>query len=283
MLKHAYAGMGSITQQCPRCKTIRYRPAGMVPTYKAHGDTAFSPVEPACERVLGLVDLSEPSDWLDCPIAMFDVETTGLEHAQDRIIEVGVVTGRITHAGEFVVEDAFGTLVNPERPVTAEIEKLTNISAAALLNAPTFREVAPTLLPMLGDVRAVVAYNAPFDQGFLLSECVRAGFIAPHAFSTRAPALIDPLVWGKAKAKGYGKGANKLGPMAKRLGVEVPSDLHRADVDALLAGRVCAALSKYMPRIFADLVSMQTILRGEQDVDFHSYLMRKRAEERGPS
>jgi hypothetical protein len=67
--------------------------------------------------------------------------------------------------------------------------------------------------------------------------------------------------------------------MAARLRLEVPENLHRADVDAILTGRVLGALAHHLPRKLVDVLDLQTVLRSEQEADYHQYRMRKRAEE----
>ncbi|MER6575875.1 exonuclease domain-containing protein [Nonomuraea sp. NPDC001023] len=109
--------------------------------------------------------------------AAIDVETTGLRPSwHDRIIEIGIVhtdpTGRVT--GEW------NTLVNPERDLGPQ--HIHGISASDIRHAPTFKEIAGTVLSLLRH-RVPVAHNLRFDAEFLQYEFARIG--------TPIPSLLD--------------------------------------------------------------------------------------------
>ncbi len=93
--------------------------------------------------------------------AVVDLETTGGRPEQDGIIEVAVV---ITNGKEVIEE--YETLVNPGRRIPSFIEGLTGISQSMLSDAPTFADIADTLLPLLQD-KIFVAHNVAFDYNFL--------------------------------------------------------------------------------------------------------------------
>src|SRR5688572_11481324 len=75
-----------------------------------------------------------------------DLETTGLSPARDRITEVACVylTG-----GEMVGEKQ--TLVNPERFIPQEIQRMTGITNARVLSAPKGDEIFPTVRAWIDD------------------------------------------------------------------------------------------------------------------------------------
>jgi DNA polymerase III epsilon subunit family exonuclease len=101
--------------------------------------------------------------------AVVDVETTGqTARGGDRIIEIAAVVVRNGRPAEM-----FSTLVNPRRPVSPYITRLTGISNAMLHHAPAFADIVPDLLGVL-DTRVFVAHNARFDWSFVSAELERA-------------------------------------------------------------------------------------------------------------
>ncbi|SDZ16044.1 exonuclease domain-containing protein [Herbiconiux ginsengi] len=100
--------------------------------------------------------------------ATIDFETTGLFPGKhDRAIEVAVV-----HSDpDGTITGRWDTLLNPGRDLGRQ--DIHRISAAEILRAPTFSDIAPELIELL-DGRVLVAHNASFDTRFLLAELARA-------------------------------------------------------------------------------------------------------------
>jgi DNA polymerase-3 subunit epsilon len=116
------------------------------------------------------------------PIAVFDVETTGLSPAYgDRICEVGIVRAR----GD-VIFDTYQTLVNPQRPISPGAARVNGLSDADVSQSPLFAEIAGQVLDRL-EGAVLVCHNAPFDLGFLDAELSRLGLLARLASSALAP------------------------------------------------------------------------------------------------
>ncbi len=114
----------------------------------------------------------------DFEFVAFDLETTGLEAQQDRVVEIGAV--RFSRSGQ--VTGQFEQLVNPGRPMPPAAQAIHGISDADLAAAPPAREVLPRFLDFLGNARStgLVAHNASFDAAFLGSELRRAGYAHPE-------------------------------------------------------------------------------------------------------
>ena len=101
---------------------------------------------------------------VDQTYVSLDLETTGLDPENDRIIEIGAVKFR----GREVV-NTFHTLVNPGCPLPNRVRLITGITAAELESAPPFSAVADSLVSFLEDC-PIVGQNVDFDLSFLRSE-----------------------------------------------------------------------------------------------------------------
>jgi DNA polymerase III epsilon subunit family exonuclease len=103
---------------------------------------------------------SDPS--LDeAEFVVFDLETTGLSPARDRICELGAVRVR-----GLELVDSFQSLVNPGVALPEPVARLTGLQQEELRAAPPAAAVVRQFLAFAGD-RLLVAHNAQFDQRFL--------------------------------------------------------------------------------------------------------------------
>jgi DNA polymerase III epsilon subunit family exonuclease len=181
--------------------------------------------------------------WKNRTLVVLDVETTGLDASEDRVIEVGIVR---FERGEIV--ERYGQLIDPERDVPEEVVKLTGIQPQQLEGQPTFSAAAPEILRRL-EGAIVVAYNLSFDKGFIAAELGRTGRQWPTV------AEIDPLVFVRQLHKG--QGSKKLGAAAARMGLEL-KDAHRAVNDAEITGHLLFRLAEQLPHSLDDLLVLQT-------------------------
>ena len=100
---------------------------------------------------------------------LLDLETTGATPLKDRITEIALV--RFENGEEIA---RWQTLVNPECPIPPFIQNMTSITDSMVASAPTFAEVADTLLAYLENT-VLAAHNVRFDYGFLKAEFKRIG------------------------------------------------------------------------------------------------------------
>ncbi|MGH3064630.1 MAG: exonuclease domain-containing protein [Gaiellaceae bacterium] len=97
----------------------------------------------------------------EAEFVVFDLETTGLSAARDRICEIGAVRVR---ALELV--DSFQSLVNPGVALPEPIARLTGLRGEELRRAPSVSTVLRRFLVFAGN-DLLVAHNARFDQRFI--------------------------------------------------------------------------------------------------------------------
>ena len=126
------------------------------------------------DRVMGsLRQPAEPQIRNDrSKFVVLDVETSGLDPKNDRIVEIALVTFQ---NGKPIEE--WNTLLNPEGSVGPT--SIHGISEFDVQDAPKFHEVAEDITSRILNV-AIVAHNAKFDLAFLKNEFLRSTNVVPE-------------------------------------------------------------------------------------------------------
>lgn len=111
---------------------------------------------------------------LSRPLVSFDLEVTGLDPEEDRIVEVAAI--KLMPDGKKIEKTA---CINPERPIPAEATEVHGIKDEDVADAPTFRRIARSLWKFL-DGCDLTGYNvARFDVPFLAAEFKRCSIEWP--------------------------------------------------------------------------------------------------------
>jgi DNA polymerase-3 subunit epsilon len=212
-------------------------------------------------QAIGVVEgFDGDANWVELPIALLDIEATGLDGAVDRIIEVGIVTGR---GGQILERRSW--LVNPGCAISEEARSVHGITDEMVSDKPSFAEIAGEVAAALTGV-VPAAYNATFDRLFITSEFDRAGFHRDQLPPSLANNVewIDPLVWARELHE-LEKGKS-LGDVSARMGITMET-AHRATDDADAALRVLYAFAKdiRVPKSYAGLAQEQRRLLRLQD------------------
>lgn len=104
------------------------------------------------------------------PLIVFDLETTGLDLAKDRIIQISYI--KVHTDGKEERENIF---INPEKEIPTEVEQLTGISNERVADAPTFKEKAAELASKFMGCDFAGFNSNRFDVPMLAEEFLRAG------------------------------------------------------------------------------------------------------------
>ena len=172
------------------------------------------------------------------PLIVFDLETTGLDLVNDRIIQISYI--KVMPSGEELRESFF---VNPGRHIPAEVEALTGISDGDVASAQTFKELASTLEATFKGCDFAGYNSNHFDIPMLAEEFLRAGI----DFDFSRCRLIDAqTIFHKMERR------NLAAAYKFYCGRKMEDDFqaHRADEDTEATYRVLMGeLDKYSPEV----------------------------------
>jgi DNA polymerase-3 subunit epsilon len=177
-------------------------------------------------------------DLRSLSFAVVDVEATGgRAHGGDRVMEVAVV-----HVRDGVAMTALDLLVNPQRPISPFVSRLTGIRWEHVHEAPTFGDVAEAVVDAI-DGHVFVAQNVRFDWRLLSAElhrCIGRGLRGRRLCTVKMARKILPHLRRRnldALAWHYGVpiiGRHRAGGDARATAevlIRMLADARRRDVD----------------------------------------------------
>ena len=124
------------------------------------------------------------------PVRVVDIETTGLDPAVDRIVEIAVV-GVDFEARCYT--KLFHSLIDPGIPIPPEASAVHHITTAMVAGkAPTIDQVRPVLQRLADPAIPFAAHNAAFDRSFL--EAAACTWIPPWICTLRVARHLWPDV-----------------------------------------------------------------------------------------
>jgi len=173
------------------------------------------------------IDAATPLVALD--MVVLDTETTGLDVATDRIVQIGAVRMRGAGLRE---DESLSLKVDPGVPIPPESTRIHHLGDADVAGAPAAPEAMARLAGFIGGA-VVVGHNIHFDLAVLRHEAAR------HSFEWREPRALDLELIGAELVRG--RVDNSIEVLALSYGVEV-SGRHTALGDALVTARILVAM-----------------------------------------
>lgn len=152
----------------------------------------------------------------EAPVAVLDLEMTGLSPEGDRVCELAVCRGR--HGR---IEREFQTLIRPAVPMSRSARDCHGITDRMLFGAPIFGEIAGDVVEALRGA-VVVCHNVDFDMGFLHREFDGSPVVLPP------PVTLDTLLMARRL---FAFRRNGLAAVCRELGIGL-THAHRALADA---------------------------------------------------
>ena len=191
-------------------------------------------------------------DWIKEPVFAFDVETTSLDPAKDRVVKIGIV--RFEAGKQWREMEGWAAKFSTPIPMSPEAVMISGIDPYELEGKPTFEEKIGSVLNILDQGKMFLGYNVlKFDIPIIQAALDRSG-LARKLPMTRKN-TIDPLVFARAlydKARGW-----KLDQMAARLGARPRS--HNAVDCAMKAADVMVRMGvrNDLPTDLLSLINLQ--------------------------
>jgi DNA polymerase III epsilon subunit family exonuclease len=178
---------------------------------------------------VGLADGGESETLIEnAELVVFDLETTGLSAARDRMCEIGAVRVRA-----LAVEETFETLVRPGVALPPTIARLTGLRESELRAAPRPELALRRFLGFAGDA-PLAAHNARFDVGFLDRAVERLT-------GRRVAAPVVDTVWLARRLLHRRSERFSLAQLAHFFGTSC-EPCHRALPDAIATAEILVAL-----------------------------------------
>lgn len=217
------------------------------------------------------------SEWVDARWAAFDVESSGVNVHEDRIVTACVVR---LGGGEETAGRSW--LLNPGVPIdpgAIAIHGITDERAQAEgMDAATAVDlIAGELCLAWHEGLPVVAFNASFDFSMLAAELDRYDLPSLEARLGRdIGPVLDPYVIDGHLS--YRKGSRKLVDQCAHYDVKIDG-AHDSTHDAVAAARVMWRIAKRTPKIAArsleQLHDDQAVWAAERAASFRAYLERQ--------
>lgn len=215
--------------------------------------------------------------WAEGPLEGFDLETTGTDPEQARIVTACYARQDYGSAPRAEV-----ILADPGVPIpdkAAAIHGITTERAQAegIPAAEAARWVSDHLDGIPFDPAPLVIYNAPYDLTVADREARRHGVCPAHGDRF----VIDPLVLDKALDR-FRRGSRKLADVCRHYGITL-DDAHDAKADTLAAMSLARELAAAYPEIarmtLEELHAFQVKAKAEQAASFQDHLRRKGSDE----
>ena len=173
------------------------------------------------------------------PLVVFDLEATGLDLVNDRIIQISYV--KVSPGDKEGEEERKSIFVNPGKPIPAFVQQHTGITDDMVKDAPTFKQLAKQLADSFIGCDFAGFNSDRFDVPMLAEEFLRAGI----DFDFSKCRLIDAQnIFHKREPR------NLAAAYRFYTGHKMEDDFraHRADQDAEATYRVLMGeLDKYDP------------------------------------
>lgn len=194
---------------------------------------------------------------LNRPICFFDLETTGIDVAKDRIVEISIF--KVFPNGN---KESKTWLVNPTIPIPPSATAIHGISNEKVTNEPTFSELASQIHTMIKD-SDLAGYNSDrFDIPLLAEELLRAE--VDFDMKNRVSVDVQTIFHKKEE--------RTLGAALKFYCGKSLENAHSAEADTMATYEILKAQLDRYQDLENDMKSLSEFTTRKKSVDFAGFI-----------
>ncbi|MBU3681839.1 MAG: 3'-5' exonuclease [Flavobacterium sp.] len=194
---------------------------------------------------------------LNKPICFFDLETTGIEVAKDRIVEISIF--KVFPNG---TQESKTWLVNPEMRIPEAVIAVHGITNEKVANEPTFSQLAPQIHNMIKDSDLAGFNSDRFDIPLLVEELLRAGV----DFDMKNRVAVD------VQTIFHKKEERTLSAALKFYCGKSLENAHSAEADTMATYEILKAQLDRYPDLENDMKSLSEFTTRKKSVDFAGFI-----------
>lgn len=194
---------------------------------------------------------------LNRPICFFDLETTGVDVAKDRIVEIAIF--KVYPNGN---KESKTWLVNPEMKIPFFATQVHGITDEKVANEPTFKELSGQVYNMIKDSDLAGFNSDRFDIPLLAEELLRAGV----DFDMKNRVSVDvQTIFHKMEER-------TLSAAYKFYCGQSLENAHSAEADTMATYEILKAQLERYPELENDMKSLSEFTTRKKSVDFAGFI-----------
>ncbi|MFD2891556.1 exonuclease domain-containing protein [Flavobacterium chuncheonense] len=194
---------------------------------------------------------------LNRPICFFDLETTGIDVARDRIVEISVF--KVYPNGN---KESKTWLVNPTIPIPPQTTAVHGITDEKVANEPTFAELASQVYNMIKDADLAGFNSDRFDIPLLAEEMLRAG--VDFDMKNRVSVDVQTIFHKKEE--------RTLSAAYKFYCKESLENAHSAEADTMATYEILKAQLERYEDLENDIKALSEFTTRKKSVDFAGFI-----------
>ena len=192
------------------------------------------------------------------PLCFFDLETTGLNVAKDRVLEISIL--KVFPNGN---KESKTWMVNPEIPIPPKTIPIHGITDEKVANEPTFKQLSRDIYSMIKDSDLAGFNSDRFDIPLLAEEMLRAGIDVD--FKKHLTVDVQPIFHKMEK--------RNLSAAYKFYCGKDLNNAHSAEADTNATYEVLKSQINKYDELENDISKLSTFSKRQKSVDFAGFII----------